>query len=187
MGFDPFGIFGGGSSSSVSSTMNLNVNGLNDMKSTVTLGGALTVNENIDLKPVTVNSNIDLKPLTVNSNIDVKPLALTETIDLKPISVSESIDLKPVAVDTCQTFRLAPLPDTDVCQPYRHNVSYKLFGVELWAACYDGESTQRIKSPRRPQVVERLDRGEHPHHGGSRRPETTGRGIRVRVLDEDER
>ena len=115
--------------------------------------------------------------------IDLKPVTLNENIDLKPVTFNESIDLKPVAVDTCQTLRLAPLPETEVCQPYRHHVGYTMFGVEYMGVSYDGESKQLIDSPRRPQVV------EHFGHGDRRPPPQTfsgDRGIRVRVLDADE-
>ena len=140
----------------------------------------MTVTETIDLKPVTLNETIDLKPVTVTETIDLRPVTLTETIDLRPVTLSESIDLKPVAVDTCQTLRLAPLPDTDVCQPYRHHVAYTMFGVEYWSITYDGESNQRIASPRHPQVVEHLAGGLRDR---ARPSSVAGRGIRVRIVD----
>ena len=180
----------GSSSASVSSTVNLDVKGLDNIKETIVLGGATTINENIELKPVTLelkpvtlNENIELKPVTLNENVELKPVTLNENVDLKPVTLNENIDLKPVAVDTCQTYRLAPLPDTDVCQPYRHHVAYTLFGVEYWTVTYDGESNQRIKSPRHPQVVGDVERGIVQH----RRPsDGVGRGIRVRVVETDE-
>ncbi len=165
---------GGGSSASVTSAVNLNINGLNDIKETITLAGGAKISQDIDLKPVTLNENIDLKPVTLNENID-----------LKPVTLNENIDLKPVAIDSCQTLKLAPFPDTHVCQPYRHHVGYTMFGVEFMGVSYDGESKQLIESPRRPKVVERLGHGEH-RRGGLVREVSGSRGIRVRVLDPDD-
>jgi hypothetical protein len=186
------GLFGdGGSSAQVSSTVNVDVKGLNNigLNETITLKPVkVTLDETIDLKPVTVdlkpvtlNENIDLKPVTLNENIDLKPVTLDETIDLKPVTLNENIDLKPVAVDTCQTLRLAPLPETRVSNPYHHRVSYHLFGLEVMDVCYTGESGQNIESPHHPQVVEgpRWAGGHREQH-----PMTVSEspGIRVRVL-----
>jgi len=195
---DPLGIFdGGGSSSSatVTSNLNLKIEGLNDMKETLTLDIKPIEVKALELKPLTLNENIDLKPIelkpvTINENIDLKPIelkpvTLNENIDLQPVTLNENIDLKPVAIDSCQTLRLAPLPETRVCQPYHHHVGYTLFGVEVMGMTYHGESEQLIGSPRRPQVVERTEHIEHRHPAG---PTELGgsRGIRVRVLDPDD-
>jgi len=195
--FDPTSWFdsgGSSSSASVTSNVNLKLEGLDNIKETLTLDikpievkplelKPLTINENIDLKPielkpVTLNENIDLKPL------EIKPITLNENIDLKPVTLNENIDLKPVAIDSCQTLRLAPLPETRVCQPYHHHVGYTLFGVELMGVTYQGESEQLIGSPHHPQVVERTERIEHRHAKGPTELGTS-RGIRVRVLDPD--
>ena len=112
----------------------------------------LAVSEVIELKPVTLNENVnvggtdkpialDVKPLTLNENIDLKPVTFNENIDLKPSRFNENIDLKPVAVDTCQTYQLAPLPETEVRQPYRHHIGYTMFGVE-----YMGSATTASRS-----------------------------------------
>jgi hypothetical protein len=195
---DIVGAFTGGggssSSSSVTSNVNLTVAGLDNMKQAITLQGGdkpLAISEVIELKPVelkpvTLNENINVggtdKPLAISEVIDLKPVTLNENIDLKPVTFNENIDLKPVAVDTCQTLRLAPLPETEVCQPYRHHVGYTMFGVEYMGVSYDGESKQLIDSPRRPQVVEHFGHDHRPP------PQTFSgdRGIRVRVLDPDE-
>jgi hypothetical protein len=173
---DPLGIFdGGGSSASVSSTVNLDIQGLDK----------IGVTESIEIKPLTVNENIDLKPVTLNENIDLKPVTLNENIDLKPVTLNENIDLKPVAVDTCQTLRLAPLPETKVCSPYHHHVALCMFGVELMAMTFNGESEQEIRSPDRPQVTGRT---RYPERGHGTAPTVLGqgRGIRVRVLDRND-
>ncbi|HVM06611.1 MAG TPA: hypothetical protein VM242_15745 [Acidimicrobiales bacterium] len=180
---DPiFGGGGGGASSSVTSTMNLNVNGLDKMSSTVEVKPLelkpLTFNEVIEVKP------LELKPLTVNETLELKPVTLNETVELKPVTVNETFDLRPVAIDSCQTMRLAPLPETRVCQPYRHHVAYTMFGVEWAGVTYDGESQQNIESPRRPQVVESPElsprrRRRHPAKV------VGGGGLRVRVVDPD--
>jgi hypothetical protein len=179
---DPLGIFdGGGSSSSVSSTVNLNVAGLSDMKETVTLAGGTKITEDVTLRPVSVTENLTLNPVTVNENIDLQPVTVNENIDLQPVTVNENIDLKPVAVDTCQTFKLAPLPETEVRQPYHHHVGYTMFGLEFMGVTYDGESKQLIDSPHRPQVIERVGHTEH-----QRSEVAGGRGIRIRILDPDD-
>jgi len=130
-------------------------------------------------KPIGLN----LEPLTVTENLGGtdKPIG----VDLRPVTLNENIDLKPVAVDTCQTLKLAPLPETEVCQPYRHHVAYTLFGVEYLGISYDGESKQLIDSPRRPQVIERSGHRE-PRRATSPTVFGGDRGIRVRVLDPDE-
>lgn len=189
---------GGSASSSVSSSVDVTINGLDDMKTTIQGGDKpVALSEVIELKPVTTTStststqNTNLggtdKPIGVSQAIDLKPVTVTENMNVggtgKAIGLAETIDLKPVAIDTCQTYKLAPLPDTEVCQPYRHRVAYTLFGMEYLGVTYDGESTQVIESPRRPQVVEHLSRSLPP-----RRSEVTAHasdsGIRVRVLDE---
>jgi hypothetical protein len=202
-GFDDIvgGLFGGGgsSSSSVTSNVNLKIEGLNDMKQTLTVQGGekpVTLSEVIELKPLTLTENVnlggtdkpigvDVRPLTLNENIDLKPVTLNENIDLKPVTLNENIDLKPVAVDTCQTYRLAPFPETRVRQPYRHHVGLTMFGIEYLGVSYDGEAKQLIDSPRRPQVVEHFG---HSEHREPRPPKvfSSDRGIRVRVLEPDE-
>ena len=181
---DIAGIFdgGGGSSASVSSTVNLNVNGLDNMNETITLAGGTEITQDINLHPVTVTETMTVG---LTEDITVHPLTLNENIDVRPLTLNENIDLKPVAIDTCQTLRLAPLPETQVCQPYRHHVRYTLFGIELMGVSYDGESKQLIESPRRPQLVERLGHTEHRRRAAP--AEVSGsRGIRVRVLDPDD-
>lgn len=184
---DPLGIFdgGGGASASVSSSVTVDVKGMDKIGLTekVTL-------DPIEIKPLSLTEKItidplELKPLTINENVDVQPLTLNENIDLAPVSVAETIDLKPVALDSCQTLRLAPLPETTVCNPYRHHVSMTLFGIEVMAMNYDGESEQTIHSPHRPaQLSERtafpVRRESAPRVLGD------GPGIRVHVVDRDD-
>ncbi len=185
------GLFGGdsGSSSQVTSTVNVDIQGLDKIGVTETIDlkpielkpVTLTLDETVDLKP------IEIKPLkvTLDENIDLKPVTFNENIDLKPVTLNENIDLKPVAVDTCQTLRLAPLPETRVTNPYHHRVTYHLFGMEMMSVSYAGESGQNIESPHHPQVVEGPSWfGHHPEE----RPRDLGEGhgIRVRVLPPDE-
>lgn len=183
------GLFGdSGSSSTVSSTLNVDVQGLNNIgvSETITLKPVTaTVNENVSLQPVTLNENIDLQPVTLNENVDLKPVTLNENIDLQPVTLNESIDLKPVAVDTCQTLRLAPLPETRVSNPYHHRVAYHLFGMEIANVTYTGESGQNIESPHHRQGAGRRDwSGGHPEERSMVVRES--QGIRVRVLRPDE-
>jgi hypothetical protein len=189
------GLFGGdsGSSSQVTSTVNVDIQGLDKIGETIEIKPIeikplkLTVDETVDLKPVkvTLDESIDLKPVTLNENIDLKPVTISENIDLKPVTISENIDLKPVAVDTCQTLRLAPLPDTRVSNPYHHRVTYHLFGMEMFSVSYRGESGQNIESPYRPQVVEGPS-WSGPYQQDRPRTVGEGHGIRVRVLPPDE-
>ena len=169
---DPLGIFDGGGSSStasVTSTVNLDIKGLDKIGLT----------ETVDIKP------IEVKPLTVNENVDIKPLTLNENIDLNPVTLNENIDLRPVAVDTCQTLRLAPLPETKVHNPYHHHVAMSMFGVELMAMTFNGETEQEIRSPRRPQVTERTRyRAERTREARAVLDE--GQGLRIRVLNDDD-
>jgi hypothetical protein len=190
------GLFGGdgGSSSSVTSTVNVDIQGLNN----------IGLNETIDLKPIelkpielkpvtlTLHETVDLKPIevkplkvTLDENIDLKPVTLNENIDLKPVTLNENIDLKPVAVDTCQTLRLAPLPETRVTNPYHHRITYHVFGMEMMSVSYAGESGQNIESPHHPQVVEGPPWFEH-HRDGRPHDLGEGHGIKVRVLPPDE-
>jgi hypothetical protein len=90
-----------------------------------------------------------------------------------------------VAVDTCQTLRLAPFPETKVSSPYHHHVALCMFGVELMAMTFNGESEQEIRSPNRPQVTGST---RYPERGHGTAPTVLGRGrgIRVRVLDRND-
>lgn len=187
---DPiFGGGGGGASSSVTSTMNLNVNGLDNMKSAVGLDIKPLEIKPLEIKPLTFNEVIEvkpleLKPLTVNETLELKPVTLNETVELKPVTVNETFDLRPVAIDSCQTMRLAPLPETRICQPYRHHVAYTMFGMEIGAVTYEGESQQNIESPRRPQVVESVEL-VRPRRRRYPAKVVGGGGIRVRVVHPD--
>ena len=197
---------GGGASSSVSSNITIQggdkdhpvvVNETIELKPlTMNVGGTdkpLAISEVIELKPLelkplTVNENVNVggtdKPLAISEVVELKPVTVNGNIDLQPVTLNENIDLKPVAVDTCTTYKLAPLPETVVRQPYRHHIGYTMFGVEYMGVSYDGESKQLIDSPRRPQVVEHFG---HSEHRRSQPTEFSGdRGIRVRVLDPDE-
>ena len=191
---DPiFGGGGGGSSSSVTSTVNVNVNGLDDMKTTVDLK-PVSLSETLEVKPLEIKplsftevlevKPLELKPVTVNETLELKPVTVNETLELKPVTVNETFDLRPVAIDSCQTMRLAPLPETRVCQPYHHHVGYTLFGVEWGGVSFDGEARQVVESPRRPQVVQSVER--HAHRRRSRPGEVKGGGgLRVRVVPAD--
>lgn len=176
---------GGGSSSSVSSTVTLNLNGLEKIGVTETIDlkpievKPLSVTETVDLKP------IEIKPLSVTETVDLRPVNITETLELKPLNLSETVDLKPVAVDSCQTLRLAPLPETRVCNPYHHQVAMSLFGIEVMAMTFDGEAEQAVHSPQRQQVAERTAFPTRSAVSGHRTL-GEGRGIRVRVLDDDD-
>jgi hypothetical protein len=85
-------------------------------------------------------------------------------------------------LDSTQTVRLAPLPDTTVCNPYHHHVAMSLFGVEVMAMSYRGDSEQSVRSPRREQRTRRTSVEAGRPHG---KPTVVGgRGLRIRVIDE---
>ncbi|MCW2511407.1 MAG: hypothetical protein JWR11_449 [Mycobacterium sp.] len=193
------GIFGGGSSST-SSTVTLNENiGGTDKPVNLGVGGTdkplnLGVggtDKPLKIDPLTVNENIDLKPVTVNENIGGtdKPINLgvggtDKPLKIDPLTLNENIDLKPLAVDTCQTLKLAPLPDTSVCNPYRHRIAMQLWGFEVLTLAFNGETEQQIRSPRPTQHTLRTRR----EHSRPPDPRVVGRphGISVRVIDSDD-
>lgn len=176
---DPLGIFDGGgasSSASVASSVSLDIKGLDK----------IGVAETIELKP------LEIRPLSITQNdtitlspVEIKPITVNENVDLKPLTVTENIDLKPVAVDSCQTLRLAPLPETTVRNPYNHHVALSLFGLELLALTFNGESEQEICSPHRPRTTERTRYREAPE-AKDRGVLGRGRGIRIRVTGDNE-
>jgi len=175
---DVVGLFTGSSSSaaSVSSSVNLTVGG-QDKPIALTVGG--------QDKPMALTETVELKPVAVSIGGQDKPIALTENIDLKPVTLNENIDLRPVAVDTCQTLRLAPLPDTSVCNPYRHRIAMSLLGFEILTLAFNGETEQQIRSPHRTQRTQRTRR-EYSRPPGPRRVVGQPDGISVRVIDADE-
>ncbi len=187
---DPFGLFdsAGSSSASVTSTVNLNVQGLDKVNVTETVElkpvevKPLTLNENVDVKP------LEIKPLTLKESLDVKPLTLNENLDVKPLTVTENIDLKPVAVDTCQTLRLAPLPETQVCSPYVHRMRLTWLGIDVMSMTFDGQTEQDVHSPRRPTVAPGSTvaprAGYRPPARGTQPATGRSSGIRVRVVDD---
>ena len=75
------------------------------------------------------------------------------------------MDLEPVAVDSCVRIELAPVAPTVVRSPWEQRVGFSLFGVELAAISWCGESTTYVEPAARPRplvmVLTRLD----PHAG----------------------
>ena len=176
----------GSSSASVSSTVNLHS----------TIGGT-DKPVYVKLDPVAVTENIggtdtplELKPITLSEHIggtgtplDVGIGGTDKPLELKPVTLNENIDLKPLAVDTCQTLKFAPLPDTSVCNPYRHRIAMSMWGVEVLTLAFHGETEQQIRSPRSALRTRRTEHGR-PR---SAEPQVIGRprGISVRVIDGD--
>jgi hypothetical protein len=187
--FDPItSLFGGGgSSSAVSSTVNstVKIEGLNDIKFELKPVELKPVKfeETIELKPVKFEETIELKPVKFEQHVALEPVTLNENIDLKPVTLNENIDLKPVAVDTCQTLRLAPLPDTSVCNPYTHRVAVGLLGFEIATVAFTGETEQQIRSPQRSV---RTNRTRHEDRHAPPQPRVVGqpRGISIHVVEE---
>ena len=72
---------------------------------------------------------------------------------------------------------VAPLPETRVCNPYHHHVAMTMFGLEVLAMTFNGESEQAIHSPHRPQVAERTT---FPARGAGASPTVLGEGRGIR-------
>jgi hypothetical protein len=179
-----------------STTLNENITlkGLDNIKETINLGP-------IEIKPL----SFELKPLNLTSKSE---FALTKPIDTNSTSKSDSssdarlglridplrvdsdqkslIDVKPLAMDTCQTVRLAPLPETIIRQPYSHHFGFTVMGFEIWGFNFNGHSGSVIEHPPRPEYrMITVGGGSHHTHGceqpeskGSAQPRT---GLRVRV------
>src|SRR5580693_4179362 len=86
----------------------------------ITIGGdGTTINTDVEIKLDPIELKID--PL--QADLKIEPLQVSTdskvATDSKVFSDSKSeIDLKPVAMDSCTTFKLAPLPPVCLEQPY---------------------------------------------------------------------
>lgn len=152
-------------SGSVDVDSDVHLDGLDDIKVDTTLHGGTTLNSESD---VTLHSD-------ATARLTLDPVTTTSTIGM---------DLEPVAVDSCVRIELAPVTPTVVRSPWEQRVGFSLFGVELAAISWCGESTTYVEPARpRPLVMgsTRLD----PHAGQpgqhSARPDSGGGGVQIRV------
>src|SRR4051812_10277205 len=135
---------------------------------------------------VTVVSDInglDRINSTLNSDLTVRsdgPLRTDSTtrVTLEPLSSATTVglDVEPVAVDSCVRVEFGRLPPTRVHTPWKHQVGFLLFGVEMFAVSFTGETTTYVEdAPHRPRVVGTTDEpaGRHTHGG-----------VTIRVADE---
>jgi hypothetical protein len=185
------GLFGGGgSSSSVDSTLKIGGDG-----TTVSIDSDL---DNIHIKeiaPVTVNSNIAVtQPIvtqsTSKSEADAKIDLKIEPLDIKlepvkaDIDTNSTIDLKPVAVDSCQTIKLAPPPPICVDQPYSQHFGFTFMGMELFGFNVSGRSEMTMHSPSKPKHHTVHVTGHDAPNHEPREQKSSGKprsGIRVRI------
>jgi hypothetical protein len=119
-------------SGSVDVDSDVRLDGLDNIKVDTTLHGGTTLNSESD---VTLHSDA------------------TARLTLDPVTTSLAMDLEPVAVDSCVRVELAPVAPTVVRSPWEQRVGFSLFGVELAAISWCGESTTYVEpAPRRPKT-----------------------------------
>jgi hypothetical protein len=121
-------------SGSVDVDSDVRLDGLDNIKVDTTLHGGTTLNSESD---VTLHSDA------------------TARLTLDPVTTTSSLamDLEPVAVDSCVRVELAPVAPTVVRSPWEQRVGFSLFGVELAAISWCGESTTYVEpAPRRPKA-----------------------------------
>lgn len=151
----------------------------------ITIGGdgtPLTTDIEIKLEP------IELKIDPLKADLKIEPLQLSMdskvSTDSKVSNDSKSeIDLKPVAMDSCTTFKLAPLPPVCLEQPYSQHFGITFMGIELWGFNLSGKSRMILHSPpnshyqESPKPCVSGEREHRPNPPVSRPPT----GLRVRV------
>ena len=157
-------------SGSVEVDSDVHLDGLDNIKVDTTLHGGTTLNSESD---VTLHSD-------ATARLTLDPVTTTSTIGM---------DLEPVAVDSCVRIELAPVAPTLVRSPWEQRVGFSLFGVELAAISWRGESTTYVEpAPSRPLVMGSTHQDRHAghhqdghggHHDG--RPKRDGGGVQIRV------
>src|SRR5215472_15219005 len=109
-----------------------------------------------DIEPLTVNSNLAVtQPIITQStaksdstaSLDLKIEPLDLKIEPLKVSTDSEIDVKPLAVDSCSTFKLAPLPPIRLEQPYTQHFGITFMGMELWGITISGRSEMFLHSP----------------------------------------
>jgi|HubBroStandDraft_3_1064219.scaffolds.fasta_scaffold04004_3 hypothetical protein len=163
----------------------------------ITIGGdGTTINTDVEIKLDPIELKIDplqadlkIEPLQVSTDSKLSTNSKLSTdskvaTDSKVFSDSKSeIDLKPVAMDSCTTFKLAPLPPVCLEQPYSQHFGITFMGIELWGFNISGKSQTFLHSPSNcegreiPKSYGCSERNHRPDPPASRPPS----GLRVRV------
>jgi hypothetical protein len=175
-----------------SGDVTVDVKGLNDIKSAVTLATPQPLKLETD-SGVKLDQSLKLdQTLKSESRLDTASkveLAITQPI--KTESTAE-LDIKPLALDQCLRVSLGPLPQTCVRQPYQQRIGFTLFGVEIFGFNLSGESQVMVTDiPTKPHVAlggeqpirhqPSPQRHDAPRHSDAER--APGGGLRIR-LDE---
>jgi hypothetical protein len=95
-----------------------------------------------------------------------------------------NLDIRPMVTDTCLTLKTAPFPETLIRQPYTFHFGLTLYGTEIMAMDFSGESQVIIENlPKKPavawggeQAIEHGSPEPHGHHQGGE-----SGGLRIRL------
>jgi hypothetical protein len=132
------------------------------------------------LDDIKVDSTVNAAT-TLNSESDVSLHSdATARLSLDPVVTTSSIamDLEPVAVDSCVRVELAPVAPTMVRSPWEQRVGFSVWGVELAAISWRGQSTTYVEPvPPRPLVVGPTRSRSHRH---AEAEDSVG-GVHIRV------
>lgn len=131
-----------------SGDVTVDVKGLNDIKSAVTLATP---------QPLRLETDSGVKldqSLKSESRLDTASkveLAITQPIKTESTA---GLDIKPLALDQCLRISLGPLPPTCVRQPYQQRIGFTLFGVEIFGFNLSGETQVMVTDiPAKPHVA----------------------------------
>jgi len=145
--------------------------------------GAVDVDSDVHLDgldDISVDSTVNATT-ALNSESDVTLHSDgTARLTLDPVTTTSSIamDLEPVAVDSCVRVELAPVAPTMVRSPWEQRIGFSLWGVELAAISWRGQSTTYVEPvPPRPLLVGPTRSRSHHH------PEAddSAGGVHIRV------
>lgn len=127
---------------------------------------------------VETDSSLDLKPVTTTSTVKADT-ASSVTADIKPLKTDSNVlvDLKPAVLDLCLTANVGKIPSLCVRQPYRHSVSFSLYGINIWAFSFSGEQETFVEERHKPAQVF----GER--QPAKMTPQLAGGGLRIRLGD----
>jgi hypothetical protein len=169
----------------MSSTTNLNIDIPSGNPLPITISGdgtpvstdvEITLNP-VELKVDPLKADLTVEPLQVSTDSKISTDSTIST-DSKVLSDSKSqIDLKPVALDSCTTFKLAPLPPVCVEQPYSQHFGITFMGIELWGFNLSGKSQTFMNSRSKCEERDYEDRDDRPNPPVSR----PASGLRVRL------
>jgi hypothetical protein len=91
-------------------------------------------------QPLKTDSTYDIKPLKseidTNSRVAIEPLKTDSNVTL---------DLKPAVIDLCLTANVGKVPNVCVHQPYKYNIGFTLYGIEIWRFSISGEQDTTVR------------------------------------------